>query len=122
MSNYYLVLGIDKDVYRLYCKRYHPDPASQEEKKIPQNPGSLRYIIRFGKIREYDLSLEQPAFHCTPCSTAGFIGGNQDEYLIYYKDNGASGTVSKIAYVRQVFIADILFILQFQKIYSLQGQ
>jgi molecular chaperone DnaJ len=41
MSNYYLALGIDKDAdldkikkaYRYYCKQYHPDTSSEDDKK-----------------------------------------------------------------------------------------
>ena len=67
MNNYYLVLGIDKDAdldkikheYRFYCKKYHPDLSSKEEKN------------KFHKIQEaYEtLSDEKDEFF------EGFVSG-----------------------------------------------
>ncbi|MBN1410246.1 MAG: J domain-containing protein [Spirochaetales bacterium] len=69
MSNYYIVLGVDKDAdlgkikhaYRLYCKKFHPDLASDEQKnnflKIQE---AYETLSDKEKRRIYDQSLNKP--------------------------------------------------------------
>jgi len=67
MSNYYLVLGIDRDAdldkikhaYRFCCKKYHPDVATKEEKKNFLNiQEAYETLSDKEKKRIYDKSLD----------------------------------------------------------------
>lgn len=74
MSNYYLVLGIDRDAdidkikhaYRLYCKKYHPDLVPKDFSKSNEDKNNFLKIQEAyetlsdkEKRRIYDQSLEQ---------------------------------------------------------------
>jgi molecular chaperone DnaJ len=68
MSNYYLALGIDKNAdpdkikkaYRFYCKQYHPDVSTEEDRKkflIVQE--AYETLSDTEKRKDYDKSLEK---------------------------------------------------------------